>query len=122
MKSINYVFICLASTAVILLAMGTNALAKAKMTQVPNQKVCMVTNMLFPRDQIPVYHGGKTYYGCCENCKQTLSQDALARTALDPISRKPVDKATAVIGAFEDGSVLYFESKSTLKVYQAGLK
>jgi YHS domain-containing protein len=122
MQKINRLFVILASAAVLIMMMGTSALAKTKLTQVPNQKVCMVTNMLFPRDQIPVSHGGKTYYGCCENCKQTLSQDASARTALDPVSKKPVDKATAVIGAFQDGTVLYFESKASLKKYQSQLK
>lgn len=86
---------------------------------VPNDKVCMVTNMLFPRTQIPVVHNGKTYYGCCENCKKTLSEDQAARTAIDPVSGKTVDKAGAVIAARDDGSVIYFESKKTFEAFKS---
>lgn len=93
------------------------ASAKEKLLLVENQKVCMVTNMVFPRDQIPVKQAGKTYYGCCENCKKTLTEDPIARTAYDPVSKNKVDKATAVIGARPDGSVVYFENKSTFKKY-----
>ncbi len=84
---------------------------------VPNEKVCMVTDMYFGKTQIPVKHGKKTYYGCCENCKKTLSQDAKSRTAVDPVSGKSVDKASAVIAALADGSVLYFESQKTFEQY-----
>lgn len=99
---------------------GGGAYAKETLQVVPNKKVCMVTNMLFPRDQIPVQHAGKTYYGCCENCKKTLAEDASARMAIDPISKKPVDKASAVIAARPDGSVIYFESQANLKKYSKG--
>ncbi|MNL18195.1 hypothetical protein D3C87_1393280 [compost metagenome] len=94
------------------------AWAAEKLEIVPTDKVCMVTNMVFPRPQIPVVHAGKTYYGCCENCKKTLSEDASARAAIDPISGKSIDKAKAVIAAREDGSVLYFGSKSTYEQYR----
>lgn len=87
------------------------------LTIAPNDKVCMVTNMLFPRIQIPVLHEGKTYYGCCENCKKTLAEDASSRIAIDPVSGKSVDKAKAVIAAREDGTVIYFESKKTYLTY-----
>ena len=85
---------------------------------VDNKKVCMVTNMVFPRDQIPVNHEGKTYYGCCENCKKTLSEDSKARSAVDPVTNKSIDKATSVIAARTDGSVIYFESKKTFEKYR----
>lgn len=91
--------------------------ASEQLKIVPNDKVCMVTNMLFPRTQIPVAHNGKTYYGCCENCKKTLSEDAASRTAVDPISGKSVDKASAIIAARDDGSVVYFESKKTFGAF-----
>ena len=104
------------TTMLLLTTLSFSAFAQ-KMIQVENKKVCMVTNMLFPRDQIPVQVGKKTYYGCCENCKKTLTDDASARTAIDPISGKRVDKAQAVIGAFVDGGVLYFESKKTFTQY-----
>ena len=94
-----------------------SALAKESLQVVETKKVCMVTNMVFPRDQIPVSHAGKTYYGCCENCKKTLSEDASARTAIDPISKKKIDKASAIIAARPDGSVIYFESKKSFEHY-----
>lgn len=84
---------------------------------VENEKVCMVTDMHFGKTQIPVPHDGKTYYGCCENCKKTLSTEAKARIAKDPVSGKSVDKAKAVIAARSDNSVLYFESKKTFDEY-----
>lgn len=93
------------------------AQAAAPLKIVENERVCMVTNMLFPKKQIPVTHDGKTYYGCCENCKETLATDAKARTAVDPVSGKSVDKARAVIAARDDHSVVYFESKKNFEAY-----
>ena len=86
------------------------------------KKVCMVNNTVFEKDQIPVQVSGKTYYGCCEMCKERLAKDAAARTGTDPVTGKPVDKATAIIAALEDGSVLYFESEKTLEQYSKGGK
>jgi YHS domain-containing protein len=84
---------------------------------VETKKVCMVNNQVFDKDQIPVVVDGKTYYGCCEMCKERLSKDAAIRSAVDPVSGKTVDKATAVIGALPDGKVLYFESETTFGQY-----
>ena len=81
------------------------------------KKVCMVNDALFEKDQIPVAVEGKTYYGCCAMCKERLAKDEGARTGVDPVSGKKVDKATAVIGVKEDGSVLYFESEKTFAEY-----
>lgn len=89
---------------------------------VPNQEVCMVTDAHFLRPQIPVQVGKQTYYGCCENCKATLQQDEKSRSAVDPFSKKSVDKAKAVIAANEQGAVLYFENKSNFEKYAAGAK
>lgn len=84
---------------------------------VPNENVCMVTEMHFNKPQIPVKVGSKTYYGCCDNCKQTLTTDAKARTAVDPVTKKSVDKATATIAANSDGNVMYFENKKNFEKY-----
>lgn len=86
--------------------------------RVETKKVCMVNNQVFEKDQIPVQVDGKTYYGCCEMCKERLAKDADARTGVDPVTGKKVDKATAVIVAQTDGNVLYFESEETLAKYQ----
>lgn len=96
----------------------TVANASDELKIVENEKVCMVTDMFFGKKQIPVTQGGKTYYGCCENCKGTLAKDAKARSAIDPVSGKPVDKATAVIAARTDNSVVYFESSKTFEQYR----
>jgi YHS domain-containing protein len=92
--------------------------ARAEPVQrVDAQRVCMVNDSLFPKDQIPVRVGDKTYFGCCEMCKGRLADDAAVRQAVDPVSKKTVDKATAVIGAQPDGSVLYFENAANLARY-----
>lgn len=108
-----FIFSLMASVLV-----GQPAVAKEALTVVPTKRVCMVTNMVFPRDQIPVAHEGKTYYGCCENCKKTLSEDATARVAIDPVTKKKIDKAKAVIAAREDGSVVYFENQASFDKFQ----
>ncbi len=94
------------------------AIAAEALKIVENEKVCMVTDMFFGKKQIPVTHEGKTYYGCCQNCKKTLSEDVTARKATDPVTGKLIDKATAVIATREDNSVVYFESKKTFEQYQ----
>lgn len=110
-------YIILVSVILLTLSNARLVLASEHMTIVPTNKVCMITNMLFPRVQIPVEHDGKTYYGCCENCKKTLSEDAASRAAVDPVSGKTIDKATAVIAARDDGSVVYFENKKNFNKF-----
>jgi YHS domain-containing protein len=111
----------LALLCLLAFALGTvqagEAGVKPALQRVETNKVCMVNNQVFEKDQIPVTVEGKTYYGCCEMCKERLSKDAAIRSAVDPVTGKPVDKATAVIGALPDGKVLYFESETTFKQY-----
>jgi len=94
----------------------------AAITRVEPNKVCMVNNQFMDKDQIPVEVEGKTYYGCCNMCKERLTQDSASRSAVDPLSGKTVDKAKAVIGAQADGSVLYFENEENLASYAANHK
>lgn len=82
----------------------------------------MVNNQVFDKDQIPVQVEGRTYYGCCEMCKERLAKDPSARTAEDPVTHKQVDKAVAFIAALPDGSVLYFENEASFKRYTSGKK
>jgi YHS domain-containing protein len=109
--------------AVTLLAAAVAAYANpasgGMLQQVPADHVCMVNDTHFPAPQIPVPVAGKTYFGCCEMCKGRLASDAVVRTAVDPVSGKQVDKATATIGALPNGKVLYFESVKSLNAYQA---
>ena len=89
----------------------------AAIQRVEAKRVCMVNDQVFDRDMIPVEFENKTYYGCCNMCKARLTQDAEARTARDPITGNPVDKAVAVFGALPDHTVLYFESEKTFAEY-----
>jgi len=110
----------LLTLSLVLLSFAPNAFAldpmptPVQLDRVETAKVCMVNNQIFAKDQIPVEVEGKTYYGCCEMCKATLKNDINARMAVDPISKRPVDKAEAVIGAAKDGSVFYFENEENL--------
>jgi YHS domain-containing protein len=111
-----------AAILVLLLAPGlalAGDTASPAVKRVEAKKVCMVNNHVFERDQIPVKVEDRTYYGCCEMCKERLAKDAAIRSAVDPVSGKPVDKAKAVIAAQEDGTVLYFESEASLAKYQS---
>lgn len=89
----------------------------AGLRAVESKYVCMVNNQVFSSPQIPVEVDGKTYYGCCPACKATLEEDASMRTAVDPVSGVEVDKALAAIGAFSDGSVLYFENAGNRETF-----
>jgi YHS domain-containing protein len=114
--------LCLATLLAATASFAGEAGVKPALKRVETKKVCMITNAVFEKDQIPVPVGGKTYYGCCEMCKERLAKDASSRVAVDPVTGKNVDKATAVIAAQADGKVLYFESEKTLAQYEKGPK
>ena len=119
-RSIHPGRLALAFVCLLVLAFGVARAGeekKAELKRVETKKVCMVNNQVFDKDQIPITVEGKTYYGCCEMCKERLAKDAAARTATDPVTGKAVDKATAVIAAMPDGKVLYFESQETYEQY-----
>ena len=94
-----------------------NLTASTSVTEVEPQYVCMVTNKLYPKEQIPVEVSSKTYYGCCEMCKAQLENNPNKRVAVDPVSGKKVDKAESVIGASPSGNIYYFESKDNLNKF-----
>ncbi len=79
--------------------------------------VCMVNDRFMGSEQIPVAVDGKTYYGCCASCKDKLQNNVEARTAVDPVTQQPVDKATAVIGKTAKGAVMYFENEASFNRY-----
>jgi YHS domain-containing protein len=101
----------------LLLVLATAPVRAEPLRRVEAKRVCMVNNTAFDKDQIPVDVGGKMYFGCCEMCKGRLAQDASIRQAVDPVSGKTVDKATAIIGATPEGKVYYFESEKTFAEY-----
>ena len=87
-KALGILVILLVATAAFAGDVPTGPLKK-----VDPKTVCMVNEMAMGKEQIPVEVDGKTYYGCCEMCKNTLAKDASKRTATDPVSGKQVDKA-----------------------------
>lgn len=88
-------------------------------TLVPSKQVCMINDASMSNEQIPIVIDGRTYYGCCPMCKERLGKDEASRYAVDPVSGKKVDKATALIGALPGGRVVYFESAETFAAYNA---
>ncbi len=79
--------------------------------------ICMVNNKLFDKVQIPTEVNGKIYYGCCSMCKDKLEKSQELRQAVDPISGKVVDKASAVIGTGPDRTAYYFENEENMKKF-----
>ncbi len=75
--------------------------------------VCMVTDKVMGKPQIPVKVEGKTYYGCCKNCVGKLNGNPAVRAALDPVSGNTVDKSSAFIIEGPGGEAIYFESALT---------
>src|SRR5688500_1229803 len=112
----------LLTLAIVMLSATAFAAAEGPVKKVEPNKVCMINEQFMDREQIPIEVDGKVYFGCCNMCKERLGKDASTRVAIDPVSKKKVDKATAVIGATADGSVLYFETEKNLEKYNASLK
>lgn len=85
-------------------------------------KVCMVNDFYNPMgdfSKFKVTLNKKDYYGCCDMCKTTLTSKKEIREAIDPFSKKKVDKAKAFIVADknDDGKVLYFENRENFKKF-----
>lgn len=108
-KAIAILFVLLVATAAF-----AQEKPSGKLTRVETKTVCMINEHAMGKDQIPIEIDGRTYYGCCDMCKKALAADAAKRVAIDPVSGKQVDKATAVIAAQEDGRVFYFENEESL--------
>lgn len=89
-----------------------------RVKQVAAGNVCFITKQHFAKPQTPVVVDGKTYFGCCADCAQTLQNDPKSRVDVDPVSGKEVDKATAVIGADKAGKVYFFENVENLKKFR----
>lgn len=118
MKKLSFLLLGALVGAFWIFAAPVSAASSSSLTVVSHEYVCMVNDRVFPNQQIPVQHAGKTYYGCCPMCKERLANDAAIRRAIDPVSGKSVDKADAVIGAKPNGEVFYFETIEHLKRYK----
>jgi YHS domain-containing protein len=55
-------------------------------------------------------------------CKERLAEDAAMRVALDPVSGKEVDEATAIIGADSYGRAFYFENQKNFEKFKEAAK
>ncbi len=91
--------------------------SKSAISEIESKYVCMINDQSFNKEQIPVEIEGKTYYGCCQMCEAKLKSDPSSRNAIDPVSGRQVDKATAVIGTTPDGTAYYFESGENVKAF-----
>jgi YHS domain-containing protein len=83
-------------------------------------KICMVDDVYqgdYPT--LPLTIINRTYYGCSIKASQDLASNEKLRTAIDPVTKKEVDKASAIIALHpkRDGKVIYFESKETFDEY-----
>ncbi|HKR64260.1 MAG TPA: hypothetical protein VJZ00_11065 [Thermoanaerobaculia bacterium] len=119
MRNFQLLIVAFLALAVAAAAFAASSTEPTPLTKVEPKKVCMINERFMDKDQIPVVVDGKTYYGCCEMCKERLANDASKRVAVDPVSGKTVDKAKAVIGADAEGKVYYFENDANLKKYGA---
>ena len=97
---------------------STAALPAGLLRVADSSQVCMVNNQFMGVSQIPVVVQGRTYFGCCPDCKAKLETQPALRTAVDPVTGEPVDKATAVIVQDGSGKVFYFASEDTLHRYR----
>lgn len=87
----------------------------AALRRVASDQVCMRTNRFLARPQRSVEVEGRAYFGCCAGCTKQLGEKAAVRTAKDPVTGEAVDKASAVIAARPDGTVVYFASEETFE-------
>ncbi len=81
-------------------------------------QVCMVNNQFMGRDQIPIEFEGRTYYGCCAGCVTRIQTDPSSRAAVDPVTGRTVDKASAVMGQDSEGNIFYFENQDSFSRYR----
>lgn len=83
---------------------------------ISHSKICMVDDIYqgdYPTLSVKV--ANKPYYGCDAKAIHELSSKQDVRFAIDPVTKRKVDKASAIVGlhAKRDGKVVYFESKET---------
>lgn len=85
---------------------------------IPHEFVCMMTDQYREMRQMRVIFEGRAYFGCCDKCRERIPRDASMRTAIDPFSSKPVDKATAyIVLTGNNDEVIYFASKENYRQF-----
>lgn len=85
-------------------------------------RVCMYYDVELNKiSTFPVNINGKVYYGCCNETQANLYSDSSKRVAIEPITKKSIDKSEALIfmdlDNLKDNKVLYFESKENRSKY-----
>ena len=108
-------------TTIALLAGPPGSLA-APDTAVPERsRVCMMQDTVLGTPGLPIEHNGRTYFGCCPMCKAKIATEPdRFTTAIDPVSGRKVDKATAELLSVGT-AVLYFESAANRARFLADL-
>ena len=89
---------------------------------VPSDLVCMVFDSYKGVKQIPIKANGVTYYGCCQGCIDKLNNNSNnVCFAIDPFSKKEVDKGESFIVLKPNGNglVLYFESEANYEKFKS---
>lgn len=87
---------------------------------IAHSKVCMVDDFYqgdFPTVAVSI---NKTmYYGCSRKAARDLTTIDSLRFAVDPVTKKKVDKGAAIIAIHpgRDGKVVYFGSQETYNKY-----
>ena len=86
--------------------------------QVNPKNICFMNKTRFQRSLPSVKVDGKTYYGCCSDCLDTLKSSPEARVAIDPVSGNKIDKADALIGVDKNGKVYFFENRENMRKFR----
>jgi YHS domain-containing protein len=111
MKKVTVYSAVLACSLAASIALGANGNVDKR------EYVCMMQDMVLTKPGIAIEYEGKTYYGCCDMCKEKIKNQPQKYTrATDVVSGKQVDKATAFIYGLE-GDAYYFASEANRKVF-----
>lgn len=103
----------------LMMAFATTVIMAATGNIDKKEYVCMMQDMVLGKPGIPIQFEGRTYYGCCEMCKEKIKNEPQKYTkAVDPVSQKSVDKASSFIYSV-DGSAYYFNSDANRKTFAA---
>lgn len=79
--------------------------------------ICMTNDTVQKQAGLPQVYQGKTYYLCCEGCRQGFKADPDKFShAHDPISNERVDKAEALVYGFQ-GKAYFFANRKNLEVF-----
>lgn len=88
------------------------------MWPVAKDQICMVQKYDMEAKTTPVVLDGKTYWVCCEGCKNQITKDKNERVIADPVSGKVVNKADAVVGRASNGQVHFFENEKNMAAFR----